>query len=272
MPCTSRRAHYGDALCQHLPGAGLDRFVGAQLLAALEPAALDLSLAAAERLQQERDELAGLWQQRLERARYEADRAARRHRAVEPENRLVARQLEREWEAALAAAQQLEEDARRALQQHPRVLTAEERAAIRQLAADIPALWAAPTTTAADRKEIVRQVVERVVVDAQGASERVRVAIHWIGGGRTEGETVRSVARWEDLSAYPQLCAWVAALTREGWPAATIARRLEEEGFRSARAGSHLGAQAVRVLQRRLGAARRGPRRPCRDGLGEHEW
>jgi hypothetical protein len=80
--CALRRSSYGEPLCQHLGGACLDRFVGAQVLAALEPAALELSLAATERLQQERDELTRLWQQRLERARHEAERAGRQYHAV----------------------------------------------------------------------------------------------------------------------------------------------------------------------------------------------
>jgi DNA invertase Pin-like site-specific DNA recombinase len=270
--CVSRANHYGQARCQHLPGGELDRYVSAHVLAALAPAALDLSLAAAERLQEERDTLTQLWQQRLERARYEADRAARHYHAVEPEHRLVARQLEREWEADLAALQSLEAEARRALQRQPRVLTAAERAAIGQLATDIPALWAAPTTTAAERKEIIRQVVERVVVDVQGASERVRLRIDWAGGGSSTGEVTRSIAAWSNLSAYPQLCARVAALTAGGCPAAAIAERLRAEGFTTVRPGRVIGAQAVRALQHRLGLARRGPRRVRRDGLGEQEW
>lgn len=270
--CVSRTNHYGQARCQHLPGGDLDAYVSAQVLAALAPAALDLSLAAAERLQEERDTLTQLWQQRLERARYEADRAARHYHAVEPEHRLVARQLEREWETTLAALQSLEEEAHRALQRQPRVLTAAERAAIRQLAADIPALWTAATTTAADRKEIIRQVVERVVVDVQGASERVHVRIDRVGGGSTTGDVTRSVASWSQLSTYSLLCARVTALTVEGWPAAVIAERLRAEGLTTARTGRVLGAQAVRALQHRLGLARRGLRRVQRDGLGEHEW
>src|SRR6185312_584988 len=108
---------------------------------------------------------------------YEAARAERQYQAVEPENRLVARTLERAWEEKLAAQQRLEEEYHRFVRQQPRGLTAQERAAIRRLAADIPALWTAASTTAAERKEIIRQVVERVVVEAQGASERVRVRL-----------------------------------------------------------------------------------------------
>lgn len=87
----------------------------------------------------------------------ETERAGRHYRSVEPENRLVARQLAREWEEKLAAKQQLQEDYQRFLHKQSRLLSAEEREMIRQLALDIPALWQAATTTDAQRKEIIRQ-------------------------------------------------------------------------------------------------------------------
>lgn len=201
--CAARRTHYGGPACQHVPGACLDRFVSEQVLAALEPAALEVSLAAVDHLEEERASLDRLWQQRLERARCEAERAARQYHAVDPDHRLVARTLERAWEEKLLAQQNLAEEYHRFRRQQPRVLTAAERDAIRHLAADIPALWDAPTTTAADRKEIIRQIVDRVVVDAQGPSERVRVRIDWVGGGQTEGVVTRSLARLASLSYYP---------------------------------------------------------------------
>src|SRR5436309_14028643 len=112
---------------------------------------------------------------------------------VEPEHRLVARTLERAWEEKLASQQQLEEEYHRVVQRQPRLLSESEREAIRRLATDIPTLWSASTTTAADRKEIIRQVVERVIVDVQGSSERVKVCIEWIGGGHTEGVVIRPI-------------------------------------------------------------------------------
>jgi DNA invertase Pin-like site-specific DNA recombinase len=270
--CVLLRNSYGQARCQHLSGLCLDDFVSQQVLRALEPAALELSLAATERLQQERDDLEHLWQQRLERGSYEVERAARQYHLVEPENRLVARTLEREWEVKLAARQQLEEEYHRFVRQQPRVLSSEERAAIRQLAADIPSLWEASTTTAADRKEIIRQVVERVVVDVQGKSERVRVSIHWVGGGQTEGEAIRPVARVSDLSYYPELCERVRALTSQGLSAKVIAARLAEEGYHPAREGEHFGVQVINELEQRLGLRPKRRRTQDRAGLGPNEW
>ena len=156
-----------------MAGPSLDAFVTRHVVAAVEPAARELSLAAAAQVEHDRAATAQLWEQRRERAAYETDRAARQYHAVEPENRLVARTLERVWEAKLQAQRGLEEEYRRFLQQQPRVLTAAEREALRQLAADIPALWSAATTTDADRKEIIRQVVEQVEVGVRGRRARV---------------------------------------------------------------------------------------------------
>jgi len=270
--CMERRAHYGEPLCQHVSGPYLDALVSQHVLAALEPAALELSLTAAGRVEQERADLDRLWQQRRERAAYDATRAARQYQTVEPENRLVARTLERAWEERLLAQQHLDEEYHRFVSQHPRVLTAQERDAIRRLATNIPALWTAPTATIADRKEIVRQVVERVVVDVQGRSERVAVRIDWVGGGHTEGEMVRDIARLSDLSYYPQLCERVRALTEEGVSALAIAEQLNAAGYRPARQSARLGLAQVTELQRRLGIRASHPRIRDQHGISAEEW
>jgi DNA invertase Pin-like site-specific DNA recombinase len=270
--CVARRNDYGEALCQHVAGPCLDDFVTAHVLAALEPASLELSLSAAEQVEQDRATLTHLWDQRRERAAYETERASRQYQAVEPENRLVARSLERAWEAKLQAQQMLEEEYHRFLQQQPRVLTAEEREAIRQLAADIPALWNAATTTAADRKEIIRQVVERVEVEAQGTSEQVRVCIIWAGGGQTEGMLVRPIARYIDRSDYVPLCARVQELTQVGWSVEAIARQLETDGFPALRTKQGWSSASVQTLRRQLGLNQTHRHGRSREALGPDEW
>jgi len=270
--CGRQRSDYGGDGCQSLVARPLDRYVTERVLAALEPATLELSVAAAQNLERERAELTQLWQQRRERAAYEAERAARQYRRVEPENRLVARQLEREWEEKLAVQQHLEEDFRRFEREQPRPLTAAEVAAIRQLATAIPALWDAPTTTPADRKEILRQVIERVIVTAVGATEQVAVTIEWVGGTRTEGHLTRPVARLEQLSYYPQLCQRLATLAAEGLSAWAIAERLNAEGYRPPKRRERFGPQGVQDLLRRLDLVPPQPRSSAHPELGAHEW
>jgi DNA invertase Pin-like site-specific DNA recombinase len=161
--CARLMVDYAEPLCQSLIGTALDAAIGRLVLEALQPAALEISLQVAADLEAERTREHAQWQQRLERAAYTVQRAERQYQAVEPENRLVARTLERQWEEALAAQAALAADYERYLTSTPSSLSAQERAAIRRLAADIPALWEAPTTTAAERQAIVRQLIERVL-------------------------------------------------------------------------------------------------------------
>jgi hypothetical protein len=249
----------------------MDSYVVERVLAALVPAALTLSLEAAAHVEEERAALERLWQQRRERAAYEAERAARQYHAVEPEHRLVARTLERAWEEQLATQQELEESYHRFGREQPCVLTAAEREAIRQLAADIPALWSAPTTTAADRKEILRQVVDRVRVNAQGTSERVTVTVAWTGGEPTASELIRPLARSDRLSTYPALCQRVRELAAAGQTASAIAHCLDDAGFRPAK-GAHFSAQQILAMRQRLGIPASSPHRPRRDDLGPNDW
>jgi DNA invertase Pin-like site-specific DNA recombinase len=207
--CSREAVDYGAPLCQALAGAPLDALIGRLVLEALQPAALAISLQVADDLQAERARRHAHWQQRLERARYEAARAERQYRAVEPENRLVARTLEQDWEAALAAEDQLKAEYARCMASEPTALSAEERARIRQLAGDLPALWNAETTGNDERQAIVRLLVERVIVTVVDDSEQVAVEVHWIGGHHTRARLTRPVARLEQLSNYSELAARV---------------------------------------------------------------
>lgn len=132
-----------------------------------------------------------------------------------PEHRLVARQLARDWEVKLTAQQQLYEEYHRFMQEQPRVLSSAEREAISALAHDLPALWHAPTTTRADRKDILRQIIHRVIVAGEGVSERLQITIEWIGGDTTAGSTTRPINRIDHLSYYPQLCDRIRTLAQE---------------------------------------------------------
>jgi hypothetical protein len=231
--CNRLATNYGGNYCQYLPGAPVDAFISQWVLTALEPAALTLSLEATARLEQERQALDRLWQQRLERAAYESERAARHYRLVEPEHRLVARQLAREWEAKLTAQRHLQEEYERVVQAQLQSLSAAERSAIAQLAHNIPALWHAPTTALAERKEMVRQIIRRVMVAGEGMSERLQITIAWVGGGTTAGVITRPISRIEHLSDYPQLCERIRALAHAGYSTVQITAYLAREGFRS---------------------------------------
>jgi DNA invertase Pin-like site-specific DNA recombinase len=269
--CSRMAVDYGEPRCQSLVGRVLDDWVSTQVLRALEPAALEISPRVATDLEDERQHLHHHWRQRLERARYQVERTARQYQAVEPEHRLVARTLERQWEEALATEVALQADYARFQAEQPPVLTAEEGAAIRRLATDIPTLWHAPTTTAADRQAIIRQLVERVVVTVHGESERVDAQIHWFGGHGTQTTLIRPVARLDQLSDYPQLMARVTVLHAAGQGPTAIAKQLNAEGWHPAKRCETFNAAMVGDLETRLGL-RTPPPAAVVPHRGADEW
>jgi hypothetical protein len=271
--CGRAMSDYAEPLCQGLAGRVLDDLVAAQVLAALQPAALELSLTAAADLQQERERLHQNWQQRRERAEYEAERARRQYDACEPENRLVGRELERHWEEALQQRRRLEEEYARFQQSQPTGLSAQERAQIEALAEDLPALWQAAQTTAADRQRIVRLLVEEVVVTVRGDSEQVAVTIRWAGGQTTAHEAVRPVRRYEQMSNYSLLMKSIEEIRKDGKTLAEVAQQLNAGGFHPPKRSKIFTKSIVAQLLWGRGKAGSGPRTQAASGLlGEHEW
>ena len=224
-----------DEPCGHIAAATLDELIASEVLRALEPASLELSLRAIENVEQERKRLHDHWRQTLERARHEAERAERQYHAVEPENRLVARTLEERWEEELKKVRQAEEDYDRFLGKLPTTLSAADRQRIKSLSDSVVALWDAPETSAQDRKQITRCLVERVIVVADKATELSDVTIIWLGGFATQHRVARPVGTYAQFSDWRQIVERVRQLHREGLHLAQIAEKLnDEEKLRSA--------------------------------------
>src|SRR5262249_15599137 len=110
-------------------------------------------------------------------------------------------------------------------------LSAAQRDQIRRLAADLPGLWSAPSTTPADRQRVIRLLIDRVVVEVHGRTEQVTVAITWSGGSVSRHTLVRTVQQYEQLADYPRLCARIEALRADGRSMDQVAARLNAEGF-----------------------------------------
>jgi hypothetical protein len=192
-------------------------------------------------------------QQQRERSRHEAKRAEQQYQAADPTYRLVAHTLEERWEQALRRVRQVEEEYERFVNASPPRLSDAERDRIRALAADIPALWHAAETAAADRKEIVRCLVARVVVAVQPDSEYAGVAIHWQGGSMTQHTVVRPLGQYEQLRDYPRLIAAARQWHEEGCRPQEIADRLNEAGFRTPRKQQPFKRSQVHELLHRIG-------------------
>jgi hypothetical protein len=183
----------------------------------------------------------------------------------------VARELERRWEEALRAKRQLDDEYERWLRAAPAVLSDDAVSSIRALAADLPAVWAAPTTTPADRQRIARLLLEKVVVTVDKTSERVDVRLHWVGGAVRGHAIARPVTRYSQRSDYPRLVVRLRELCTGRLNSATIAGRLNAEGFRPPKRAGRFTGEMVRRLTAHLGLARR-ERHGSVTGLGPDEY
>jgi DNA invertase Pin-like site-specific DNA recombinase/uncharacterized protein YndB with AHSA1/START domain len=223
---------------RHLRVGGLtiDTAVAQAFLAALQPAALQACLAAAQGLEDGHDAALAQWHRQVEQARYDAGRAERRYRAVDPDNRLVAHGLETEWNQTLQALADAEAELVSRETARPKTLTPQEKSAILALGDDLAAAWSAPTTTDKDRKQLLRSLLDEVnvAVHRDHTNAHAELLLRWKGGAitdlrvpikrkpinrlRTDEDTVDLVRR---LAAH--------------YPDATIAPILNRQGRRTAR-------------------------------------
>jgi DNA invertase Pin-like site-specific DNA recombinase len=259
--CDHAHSEYGAHRCQEVRGLGLDAHVEQLVLEALAPDKLALALAALEALEQEHRALKRQRELHLERLRYEAQRAQRQYDAVEPENRLVARSLERRWEESLRALEKAEQEYHIWVEQERLQLTAEDRQDILSLGTDLVQVWSAASTTAADRKQIVRFLIQEVIVDQKRDQGHVWFQINWQTGAVSEHMYKRRVISYDahaDIDAIKQR---VYELHAQQKLDADIAAALNAEGFFTTK-GQPFNSDAIWHLRKRWGLAAVKPNGP----------
>jgi DNA invertase Pin-like site-specific DNA recombinase len=213
--CVSRRRQTGGPVCQSLGGRRLERAVEQVLLQALEPLGVEamIEAAAAHVRASEAERLR--WRQQVERAGYECQLAQRQYEAVDPANRLVARELERRWEVALLELEAVRAKADAALQALEQPLTAHDRQRLERYARDLPRLWRAETTRPEDRKRIARALIEMVVVTAQQEAPNVEAVVHWKGGETTRVAVQKGRSGVHRYATEPQVLELVRELAQQ---------------------------------------------------------
>jgi DNA invertase Pin-like site-specific DNA recombinase len=217
--------------CATLPGRALDRAVEELFLDTMVPDELELSLAVEREVDAKAQSLDRHWALRVERAEYEARHAERRYKAVDPDNRVVARTLEGEWERCLRELEQVRADYERAKREQRVELTEQDRERIRALARDLPKVWRSTTTRQADRKAMLRLVIDAVSLRAIEVPRReTLVRIAWKSGAVTELHVPRPTIR-DVISTSEDALARLGELAAEGVHDRQIAERLDAEGF-----------------------------------------
>jgi Recombinase/Recombinase zinc beta ribbon domain len=242
--CSRARAdHTKTPGCRSVLAAMVDAVVAQRLLQVVAPEEIALALAAADEVADRRARSRRALELRVERARYEAVRAERAFHHCDPENRLVARSLEQRWEAKLKelaeAERELAGDTRKGLMP--------PREEIEALARDLPQLWAAPTTSAKDRKRLVRALIADVTLMSDPVGPRLRIGIRW----RTGASEEVVASRWKSAVQSRRTSADVVALIARLAPERTdaeIADVLNAEG-RTTGAGRAFDVEAVRWLR-----------------------
>jgi DNA invertase Pin-like site-specific DNA recombinase len=243
--CNSYHTHFAGKTCQSMRGDEIDAAVAQALLEAMRPVQLEVSMAAFDQIAAQARQLDRQWQLTLERARYEAELARRRFVAVEPENRLVARTLEREWNERLAEIERMERDAALRPPLASRLVHPEEQRRVLALARDLSKVWHAPTTPQTARKQLLGYLIKDVTL-CRGDTT-IQVAIRW----QTEACTVLEVPRpkrsYEVRRTDPAVVARVRVLAPEHTDC-EIAALLDKEGFRSGTQGT-LTAKKVQWIR-----------------------
>jgi DNA invertase Pin-like site-specific DNA recombinase len=262
--CNQVHKQQGGRTCQFVRGDAVDAAVARLFLEALQPAQLEVSLATLEQIEDQARQLERQGQLRLERARYEADLARRRFLAVDPDNRLVARNLEKDWNEKLAVVEQLEREQRAASAGVAPGLSPQERQRILDLAEDLPALWHAPTTTPAERKQLLRLLIKDVTL-TKGATT-VTVAVRW----QTEVCTAVEVPRPPrscDARRTPAAVVGRVRVLAADHTDRQIAERLNAEGQKSGRGGPFTAnkVQWIRYVHQISSGCPEGPA-ACKQG------
>jgi DNA invertase Pin-like site-specific DNA recombinase len=225
--CQRRGIACAEAICQHIPGQHLDEAIGHLLIESVTPMALEATLTVQQELQARADEAERLRTHRVERAHYEVDLARRRFMKVDPENRLVADELEAEWNRKLRALSEAQDEAKRA--SAPPILDEAQRARILTLATDVPRLWREPTTPDRERKRMMRLLVEDITLTK---GSEVSAAVRFKGGATAVLKVPLALRSWQMRQTPPEVITAIDELLAD-YTDTLIARRLNERNFQT---------------------------------------
>jgi excisionase family DNA binding protein len=240
----SRINHLRTPACRSVKASVIDELIAQRLLAVLAPQEIALALAAADEVQTRRARSTRALELRVERARYDAARAERAFHQCDPDNRLVARSLETRWEHALRELT----DAEGELAEHNTPTTEPSREQLEALARDVPALWAASSTTPKDRKRLLRALIADVTITSQPAGTELQIGIRWRSGA-AERHTARRPLTHNDQTRTPPATIELIARLAPEHTNAEIAAELHLTGLRTGK-GLPFTAHAVRHIRR----------------------
>jgi DNA invertase Pin-like site-specific DNA recombinase len=233
--CDGLSKEFAEPMCASLEGLSIEAVVVQSFFEAIQPAQLDALEAVLAQRRQEREQIERHWDQQLQRATYEVHVARRRYEGVDPDNRLVAAELERQWEEKLVALRQTQEAVER-FRQEPAapVLDPDLRHQLEHIAQALPELWTSGRLTHEHKKRLLRSLISRVILK-RTAPDQVEVKIVWVSGHFSIHYLTPPIHRQADVSRYDELVMRIHDLWQTGHTDAQIAELLTQEGFHAAR-------------------------------------
>jgi hypothetical protein len=232
--CNWRRRELAGKSYWSVRGDLLDEVIAQRILSALIPAQVEIGLAALAEVEQRDQALDHQWQLKIQRAEYEGQLAQRRFEEVDPANRLVAATLEQRWEHALRELEGLRQQYRQYQEKQTPAWSPEQQTQVRLLANDLPRLWQAATTSAKDRKRILRLLLKDITLEKRPVTHQAILHLRWQGGA-TEDLVIELPLKTADRWRYPEALVNKVRQLAQQQTDPQIALALNQEGLRSAK-------------------------------------
>ena len=232
--CNFLHQQHGSPVCQFIPADPIDKIVVEAFFAALSPVEIDIYNRALEQNKQAHEETNRAHALQVERLRYEAALAKRQYMQVDPENRLVASELETRWEDALRELKRAEETLlqRKQAPVIPLKISAEIKEAFSQIGKKLPEIWDSGTLSREHKKALLRCLVEKVIIH-RARRDQIHIRIVWRGGATSAFDIPIPVGSLAELPDFEQMEQRIVELSQQGKADADIAKELEDEGYRS---------------------------------------
>jgi len=245
--CAGLSKEFAEPMCASLDGPSIETFVVRTFFEAIQPAQLDALEALLTYQRQERRQIERHWELQIQRATYEATLARRRYESVDPENRLVAAELEHRWEEKLLALRETQDAADRVQHEPPSpALTAEMRHHLEHLAQCLPELWHSDQITHEHKKLLLRSLMARVILTRR-APDQIEVKIVWVSGHFSVASVIPPIHRQADVSRYDEMVRRIHDLYQAGHTDSDISQILTREGFHGARSPEVTPAMVLKI-------------------------
>ena len=249
--CDSDKRQYGGAICQQAGGGNIDLAIGKLLLETINPMAMDAAVSIQRELSERKEEVLRIYGQQMERARYEMELAKRRYLRVDPDNRLVAAELERDWNQKSSGFESAKMDYEQKCMAETRAVDEKLKAALEQLVSDFPKIWNDPKTSSKEKKRLARLVLEDVTITSDPS--KIVLGIRFKGGATKTLEIPNIKRNLDAANAEEDAVSEIKPMLLSGMTSKEIADALNSKGLMSGTGDKKFNCSSIEYLVRKYG-------------------